>query len=168
MTSAVQLYEALASAPDERVRARLIAEAFEAFEDRFPEAADVATRADVREAELRLIKEIELVRAEAHESELRLRKEIEVARGELLTEIKRVDAENRKTELRLTKEIEQVRGEILETELRLTKEIAQVRGDLTKQIEEIRSGTLKWVAGMLGVQTITIIAAVVGALSLLP
>ncbi len=44
MNSAVQLYEALTSAPDDRTRARLIAEAFERLEERYPHLPDLATQ----------------------------------------------------------------------------------------------------------------------------
>jgi hypothetical protein len=64
MGSAVELYEQLRSAPDDQTRARLIAEAFERMEERYPEITDLATASQVRESELRLQKEIEQVRAE--------------------------------------------------------------------------------------------------------
>ncbi len=64
MNSAVQLYEALTSAPDDRTRARLIAEAFERLEERYPHLPDLATQGHLRETELRLQKEIEQLRAE--------------------------------------------------------------------------------------------------------
>jgi len=64
MTSAVQLYEALATAPDDKTRAKLIAEAFERLEERYPHLPDLATQAHLRETELRLREEIEQVRAE--------------------------------------------------------------------------------------------------------
>jgi hypothetical protein len=44
MNSAVQLYEALTSAPDDRTRARLIAEAFERLEERYPHLQDLVTQ----------------------------------------------------------------------------------------------------------------------------
>ena len=83
MTSSVALYEALTSAPDDRTRARVIAEAFERLEERYPHLPDLATQGHVRESELRLQKEIEQVRAELRESELRLQKEIEQIRAEI-------------------------------------------------------------------------------------
>ena len=64
MTSVVALYDALTTAPDERSRARVIAEAFEDLEDRYPHLPELATQAHVRETELRLQKEIEQVRAD--------------------------------------------------------------------------------------------------------
>jgi hypothetical protein len=103
MGSVVELYEALASAPDERARARVIAEAFEGLEERYPHLPDLATRGDIRETELRLKKEIEQVRAD------------------LEAKIARVSADLRATELRLLKEIEQVRGEVARTKLDLLK-----------------------------------------------
>ena len=110
MTSSVALYEALTSAPDDRTRARDIAEAFERLEERYPHLPDLATQGHVRESELRLQKEIEQVRAELRESELRLKKEIEQVRAEL-----------RESELRLQKEIEQVRAEIARAKVDMLK-----------------------------------------------
>ena len=64
MGTVVELYEALASAPDDRARARLIAEAFERLEERYPHLPDLVTQQDLRETELRLLKELELLRSE--------------------------------------------------------------------------------------------------------
>jgi len=95
MTSVIQLYEQLSSAPDEKTRARLIAEAFERMEERYPEVKDLATQSGLNETELRLQKEIEIVRKEIVEAEGRLAKEIETVRKEIET---------------VRKEIEQVRS----------------------------------------------------------
>ena len=92
MTSVVELYEALTSAEDDRARARVIAEAFERLEDRYPHLPELATQGHLRETELRLQKEIEQVRGE-----------VEKARGE-----------TREIEGRLRLELEKVRGEIAE------------------------------------------------------
>jgi hypothetical protein len=62
MPSTIELYEQLSTAPDEKTRARLIAEAFERIEERYPEVKDLATQSGMRETELRLQKEIETVR----------------------------------------------------------------------------------------------------------
>ncbi|MBK1644306.1 DUF1640 domain-containing protein [Thiocapsa imhoffii] len=133
MTSAVALYEALSTAPDERSRARVIAEAFERLEDRYPHLPDLATQAHVREAELRLQKEIEQIRADLRATELRLQQEIEQIRADL-----------RATELRLQQEIEQIRAELRATELRLQQEIEQIRAELKADIEHVRADlTLK-------------------------
>jgi hypothetical protein len=79
MTSSVALYEALTSATDDRARARVIAEAFERLEERYPHLPDLATQAHLRETELRLQKEIEVVRREIEG----VRREIEQIRAEL-------------------------------------------------------------------------------------
>jgi flagellar motility protein MotE (MotC chaperone) len=121
MSSSVALYDALTSAPDDRARARVIAEAFERLEERYPHLPDLATQGHVRESELRLQKNIEQVRAELRETELRLQKDIEQVRAELKADIEQIRAELRATELRLLKEIEQVRGEITRTKLDLLK-----------------------------------------------
>lgn len=86
MSSVVELYEALSTAPDDRTRARVIAEAFERLEDRYPHLPELATQGHVRESELRLQKEIEQVRAD-------LRVEIEQLRSELKLDIERVKSD---------------------------------------------------------------------------
>jgi len=103
MNSSVALYEALTAAPDDRARARVIAEAFERLEERYPHLPDLATQGHVRESELRLQKEIERLRGDVS-------KEIEQVRGEIKT-----------VELTLRKEIEQVRVEIVRTKNDLLK-----------------------------------------------
>ncbi len=94
MGSVVELYEALASAPDERARARLIAAAFERLEERYPHLPDLVTHQQLRE------------------TELRLQQEIMQARADLSLQIEQLRGEQRETELRLRKEIEQLRGEV--------------------------------------------------------
>ena len=76
MGVALKLYEQLTEAGEDKDRARLIAEAFERLEERYPELKEVATQGHVRESELRLQKEIK-------EVELRLQKEIEGVRLEI-------------------------------------------------------------------------------------
>lgn len=98
MTSVVQLYEALASAPDDRTRARVIAEAFERLEERYPHLPDLVTQGHLRETELRLLKEI-------GETELRLQKEIEQLRADLTLQLEKNRGE-------VETKIEQLRGEV--------------------------------------------------------
>ncbi|QGU33901.1 DUF1640 domain-containing protein [Thermochromatium tepidum] len=86
MTSVVELYEALSTAPDDRTRARVIAEAFERVEDRYPHLPELATQGHVRESELRLQREIEQVQAN-------LKLEIEQLRSELKRDIEQLRAE---------------------------------------------------------------------------
>ena len=83
MTSVVELYEALTSAEDDRARAKVIAEAFERLEDRYPHLPELATQGHLRETELRLQKEIEQVRLEIRETEGRLQLEIARVRAEI-------------------------------------------------------------------------------------
>ncbi|MBK8639404.1 MAG: DUF1640 domain-containing protein [Chromatiaceae bacterium] len=175
MGTVVELYEALASAPDERARARLIAEAFERLEERYPHLPDLVTQQDLRETELRLLKEIEQLRGEVKTDIEQLRgevkTEIEQLRGEVKTDIEQLRGDIREVELRLQKEIEQLRGEvktdieqlrgdIREVELRLQKEIAQVRGDLTLQIERSRNSLLLWLIPLMFAQVGAIAALV--------
>ena len=164
----LELYDKLRLAPDEEARARLIAQAFSLLEARYPHLDDLVTTRELSTSELKLIKEIELVRAETEkvrgelkESELRLVKEIEAVRAEIEKvrgETEKVRGELKETELRLVKEIEsvraeiekvrgeteKVRGELKETELRLVKEIESVRAELKVDIARSHAGLLKW------------------------
>ncbi len=142
MSSSVALYEALTTAPDDRTRARVIAEAFERLEERYPHLPDLATQGHVREAELRLQKEIEQVRADLRATELRLQGEIEQVRAEL-----KIDIEHLRAELKA--DIEQIRADLHATELRLQKEIAHVKLDL-----------LKWLVPLMFAQVAAITALV--------
>lgn len=63
-TSVIDFYERLSSAPDDRTRARIIAEAFDELENRYPNLGDMATKRSLSETELRLKLEIEKVRAD--------------------------------------------------------------------------------------------------------
>jgi phenylalanyl-tRNA synthetase alpha subunit len=144
MSVALRLYEQLTEAPDEKSRARAIAEALEQLEDRYPQIRDVATAPQLRETELRLQKEIEKIRLEIKETELRLQKEIEQVRLEI-----------REVESKLRKEIEQVRLEIREVESKLQKEIREVESRLQKDIRQIdvkiektRSDLVRWVVAV--------------------
>jgi len=98
MSAALRLYEQLTEAKDDKTRARLIAEAFDELEARFPQLTDLATQGHVREAELRLQKEIK-------ESEGRLRKEITELEGRLTKEIEHIRVEVKALEVRLTQAI---------------------------------------------------------------
>ena len=142
MTSSVALYEALTSATDDRARARVIAEAFERLEERYPHLPDLATQAHLRETELRLQKEIEVVRREIEQIRAELKADIEQVRAELKADIEQVRAE-------LKAYIEQVRSELRATELRLQKEITQVKLDL-----------LKWLVPLMFAQVAAIAALV--------
>lgn len=112
MGAALKLYEELLDAGEDKRRAKLIAEAFEALEARYPDLRDIATHAHLRESELRLQREIEATRLEIKEVEASLRKDIEAIR----LEIKEVDAS-------LRKELADTRLEIKNVEVRLTQAI---------------------------------------------
>ena len=135
MSSVVELYEALSTAPDDRTRARVIAEAFERLEDRYPHLPDLATQGHVRESELRLQKEIEQVQAN-------LKLEIEQVQANLKLEIEQVRAE-------LKLEIEQLRSE-------LKLDIERVRGDVAR----VKVDLLKWLVPLMFAQVAAIAALV--------
>jgi hypothetical protein len=141
MSLAFELYEQINEAPDDRTRFRLIVDAIRTLEESWPRPGEIARSADVRESELRLQKEIEVVRKEIEvvrkemkESELRLQGEIAVVR----------------------REIEVVRKEMKESELRLQKEIDQVRVDLKTTESNLRTAMHRqtvWIIGAIGAVT---------------
>lgn len=139
MSSVIELYEQLSSAPDDKVRARVIAEAFARLEERYPEVTDLATRSGVSETELRLKKEIV-------EAEGRLRVELKETEARLQVEIR--ELENR------------LQAEMRELESRLQVQIHEVEGRLSRDIEKVRADTLRWMAGLLSGQTVVLLTAI--------
>ncbi|QFY41412.1 DUF1640 domain-containing protein [Candidatus Methylospira mobilis] len=119
MSVALRLYEQLTEAPDERTKARLIAEAFEQLEERYPQLKDVATQSQVRETELRLQKEIK-------EVEARLAMEIKEVEARLVTEINKLAVEIKSVDASLRLEIRSVEVKIAETRADLIRWVVAV------------------------------------------
>ncbi len=107
MPHILDIYDRLTQAPDDRARARVIAEAFAQLEERYLNLPELATRKQLSETELRLKKEIEQLRLDLKETELKLTKEIEQVRSELKMDIERVRAE-------LKVDIARVRANVLQ------------------------------------------------------
>jgi len=133
-------------------RSTIIEDMISEFKGSYPNLEHTATKQELSETELRLIKEIEEVRGEIKNTELKLSKEIEEVRGEI-----------KNTELKLSKEIEEVRGEIKNTELKLSKEIEEVRGEikntelkLSKEITDSKNSTIKWIVSIMFAQVVAI------------
>ena len=117
----ISVYEALTSKDlSEEEKAKIVAEAIDSLSKEFPNLKHVATQNDVTQTELKLTKEIEIIRKEIKELELRLSQNIQ------------------DSELRLTKEIEDTKKEIKELDLKLTKEIKELDVKLTKEIEDTK------------------------------
>jgi predicted RNA-binding protein with PIN domain len=85
MGLALALYEKLTEAPDDATRFRLIVDTIDALEQQRPSGSDIALRADVRESELRLQREIAELRAEVQKDIAELQK----AMGELRADVDR-------------------------------------------------------------------------------
>ena len=116
---------------DDERKAKVLSEVIDELESRIAPLRDVATKGDLEVTKLALQKEIE-------ETRLSLQKEIEEVR----------------------KEIEQVRGEVEQMRLSLQKEIEQVRLSLEKRIEEVKASVVKWVVGLLVLQTGVIVSVI--------
>lgn len=93
MSAALHLYEQLTEATDDKTRARLIAEAFDALEARFPQITDLATEGQVRETELRLQKEIKEVEGCLQKEIKQIELKISEVEGRLRTEIAHIKAD---------------------------------------------------------------------------
>ena len=145
--SAIDVYEQLLSAPDDKTRARIIATAFERLEDRYPELKDLATATGVRETELRLLKEIEKIRQETQQ-----------IRADMHKSEQQIQANMHAMEQKISKEIEQIRADVLQTELRLQKEIAEVN----LKIEMTSKKQVQWMVGLFFTFAFTLIAAMFG------
>ncbi len=167
MSTAFDLSRQLDAAPDDHARFQLLAEAIRALAEQAPRPEDIARGADVRESELRLQKEIEIVRKEMRESELRLQgqmREVELRLQGQIEEVRkemremelRLQEQIREVELRLQGQIEEVRKEIREVELRLQQEIDQVRVDLKTTEVSLRTAIHRqtvWIIGAIGAVT---------------
>jgi hypothetical protein len=121
--TAIQLYDNLRHAANDDDKNRLIAEAFEELQSRYPDLEHVATKQNLSETELRLRKEIEGTRLETQGIRL---------------EIKEVEAN-------LRKDIEITRLEIKEVEANLQKDIRAVEANLQKDIRAVESGLVRWI-----------------------
>ena len=115
-------------------KAKIIAEGFAELETRYPNLHNIATKTNLSETELRLLKEIQ-------ELDIKMSKEI-----------KELDIKILDTELRLTKEIK-------ELDIRLTKEIKVLDIRLTKEIQSTKSELLKfsflfWISQMIALSGI--------------
>ena len=125
MGYALKIYEAFREYGEEK--ARVLAEAFEELEKRYPQTLNMTTRQDLSEAELKLTKEIEQVRLEVEET----RKEV------------------KETELKLIKEIEQVRLEFTKEIEEVRLEIEQTKSSLIKWMFVFWTGQIVAIAGLL-------------------
>ena len=125
MSVALRLYDQLTEAADDKTRARLIAEAFEAVEERYPHVRELATQSDLTEKALLLQKEIKETEAklqkEIKETEAKLQKEIKETEAKLQKEIRAIDLRIAETEVRLQKEINNLAIEIRAVEVRMVQ-----------------------------------------------
>jgi len=134
-------------------RSKIIAEFMNDFSDKYPDLADTATKKDLNETELRLIKEIkevevngqkeiEKIRLDIKEVESNAQKGREEIKSSLTKEIEKIRLEIKEVEFNAQKEREQIRADLMkeinQVRVDLTKEINQVRVDLTKEINQVR------------------------------
>lgn len=140
MAVALRLYEQLTAAQDDQTRARLIAEAFEEMENRYPQIKDMATQEHVRVTELRLVREIELIRQEVKALEAKLSLEMKEIESRLSLEMKDIES-------RLSLEMKALDN----------KRALEAKG-LEVKIAESRAELVRWVVGAGLLQSTLIIA----------
>ncbi len=143
MGLAVKIYEAF---KDDETKARVLADVIESLE-KIIKVNEVATRSDIKNTELALIREIEQIRKDMKETELKLTKEIEDVRADLSKEIEKVRAD-------LSIDIEKSRAE---SSISLEK----LRSDLIEKIEEKHSSSIRWLIALFITQSIGIAGLIV-------
>jgi hypothetical protein len=136
MSAAFDLYTKLKHTSSDEERAEVIAQAFDALEARFPQLNDLATQGHVREAELRLQKEIKGVELQIKEVETRLQKDI-----------KGVELQIMELESRLQKDIKGVELQIKEVDARLQERISQLEVSLHQAL----AAQTRWLIGGLAI-----------------
>ena len=123
---AIDLYEKLTEAVDDKTRSRLIVQALSELDNRYPVLNDMDTRRDLSETELRLRKETETIRLEIKQLEVSLRQEIESTRAEI-----------KQLEVNSQRQIEATRVEMKQLEVNLQKEMRQIEVNLQKEMRQI-------------------------------
>ncbi len=149
MAVALRLYEQLTAAQDDQTRARLIAEAFEEMENRYPQIKDMATQEHVRVTELRLVREIELIRQEVKALEAKLSLEMKEIESRLSLEMRDIES-------RLSLEIRALDN----------KRALEAKG-LEVKIAESRAELVRWVVGAGLLQSTLIIAVLMNVAHLI-
>jgi len=154
MGLAVKIYEAF---KDDETKARVLADVIESLEQ-IIKVNEVATRSDIKNTELALIREIEQIRKDMKETELKLTKEIEDVRADLSKEIEKVRAD-------LSKEIEKVRADlsidIEKSRAESSISLEKLRSDLIEKIEEKHSSSIRWLIALFITQSIGIAGLIV-------
>lgn len=136
----LKLYDDLRHAANEEEKDRIIAEAFDALDDRYPHLGNIVTRTDLSETELRLQKEIAEIKQEI----------AEIKQG--MTGIKQ----------EITQEIAKTNQEIAKVEASLKLDIANIKMD----IADLKTSSIKWLLGFILAQTGLLISAMLIAFKL--
>ena len=165
MGLAVKIYEAF---KDDETKARVLADVIESLEQ-IIKVNEVATRSDIKNTELALIREIEQIRKDMKETELKLTKEIEDVRADLSKEIEKVRAdlskEIEKVRADLSKEIEKVRADlsidIEKSRAETSISLGKLRSDLIEKIEEKHSSSIRWLVALFITQSVGVAGLIV-------
>ncbi len=178
----INLYRALSEeGVSEKDKAKIISETIESIVLRFPNLKNTATNRELSEVELRLTKEISLIKKDTEHINENIKKldlKIEETKKETNQKLKELDLkieETKKETSQKLKEldlkIEEVKKSVLEVDKRLTKEIRDVELKLTKEIRDVelklskeikdsKFEIIKWFIASLIAQTGLIVAII--------
>lgn len=136
MSIALKVYQGLTDETDEKVKAKLIADAFEELEQRYPEVKDLATGVQLMQNSLLLQKEIKEVdsnlQLKIQEMDSNLHREMKEMDSNLRKEIQEVDSNLRKDIQEMNSNL---RKEMKEMDSNLRKEMQQMDSNLQKEIQ---------------------------------
>jgi len=163
----ISIYKALTNKElTEEEKAEIIAEAIESISKEFPNLKETATKRDLSETELRLLKEIKELDVKSEKIRTDLIKEIKELDSKLSKEIKELDSklskEIKELDVKSSKERESIKLSIKELDIKSSKEREDIRLALTKEIEKSKVETIKWVTILMIGQIFTISGIVAG------
>jgi len=148
----ISIYKALTNKElTEEEKAEIIAEAIESITKEFPNLKNVATKQDLSETELRLLKEIKALDVKSEQIRSDLTQKVEEVRSDLTQKVEELRTELKKDIKQVDEKIEEVRLEVKDLDLKLTKEI-----------EKSKVETIKWVTILMIGQIFTISGIVAG------
>jgi len=133
-------------------RSKIIAEFMNDFSNKYPDLGDTATKKDLSETELRLIKEIKEVEINGQKEREEIKLAIKDLESNTQKEIEKVRLEIKEVESNAQKEREEIKLAIKDLESNTQKEIDKVKLEIEKthiKIETIKSDTLKWMFVMM-------------------
>ena len=125
-------------------RSKLIGDLMEEFNSHYPDLNNTATKSDLSETELKLIKEIKEIETNAQQDRDKIRLEMQNIETNSSKEIKEI-------ETNAQQDRDKIRLEIKNVEIKLSKDMKEIESNAQKdrdkirlEIKETKSSLLKW------------------------